>query len=268
MNNELYQRLADASARYAPLWLITVIAVEGSTPVEAGAKMAVALDGSIIGSVGGGEIERLVIHRIVAEQPRSLQRWRYDLGLDHPDAEKTGMVCGGFQEMLIEPLFLGTPLFIVGGGHCGVALSAMAARTGFTVTVLDDREEWSSPGKHPGAARSVHISYSDIRAHLSPSPDTFVAIMTHGHKHDETVLRQLVRSDWRYLGMMGSSRKIAAVLRRMEADGFTRDELSRVYTPIGFPIGSHTPDEIAVSILAQMIAVRNNLPAQNANPLL
>ena len=92
--------------------------------------------------------------------------------------------------------------------------------------------------------------------------------MTHGHKHDETVLRQLVRSDWRYLGMMGSSRKIAAVLRRMEADGFTRDELSRVYTPIGFPIGSHTPDEIAVSILAQMIAVRNNLPAQNANPLL
>jgi xanthine dehydrogenase accessory factor len=180
------------------------------------------------------------------------------------DAERTGMVCGGFQEILIEPLFFGAPLFIIGGGHCGMALSAMASRTGFTVTVLDDRDEWASKEKHPGAAQVVRTSFLDVVPHIAFSPEAFIVIMTHGHKHDEAALRQVVRKEYRYLGMLGSERKAAEVLARLKADGFTDAELERVHTPAGFAIGSHTPEEIAVSILAQMIAVKSGRTSKPA----
>ena len=263
MNLDVFRTAAEAGARHTPVWMATVIAVDGSTPVEPGMKMAVKADGSAVGTIGGGEIERRVIERIHSEKPTALQRWRYDLGLNVSDAEKTGMVCGGFQEILIEPLFVGTPLFIIGGGHCGVALSTIASRTGFTVTVLDDREEWASTDKHPGALQVVRTSFLDIVPHIAFSPETFIVIMTHGHKHDEAALRQVVRKEYRYLGMLGSERKAADVLARLTSDGFTREELARIHTPAGFDIGSHTPEEIAVSLLAQMVAVKNGKPAEN-----
>jgi xanthine dehydrogenase accessory factor len=268
MTKELFQMLADAGAHHSPTWLATVIEGDGSTPVKAGMKLAVRSDGSFIGTIGGGELERRVIERINAEHPTEVQRWRYDLGLGNTADEKTGMICGGTQEILVEPLFMGTPLHIFGGGHCGVALSALASTTGFTVTVIDDRTEWSSPAKHPGAAHTLLSSFLDISAHIPHTPDAFIVIMTHGHKHDEAVLRQVIRTPHTYLGMLGSERKVREVFERMTRDGFTNEELGRVHSPAGFAIGSHTPEEIAVSILAQMIAVKNKQTSHNANPLL
>jgi xanthine dehydrogenase accessory factor len=267
MIDDLFQTLADASAHQSPTWLATVIEGDGSTPVKPGMKLAVRYDGSIIGTIGGGELERRVIERITSERPLEVQRWRYDLGLGEDAGEKTGMICGGTQEILIEPLFIGTPLFIYGGGHCGVALSALASKVGFTITVVDDREEWSSREKHPGAARTLCSSFLDITSHLPHTPDTFIVIMTHGHKHDEAVLRQILPTPHAYLGMLGSERKVTEVFERMKRDGFSEEELRRVYSPAGFAIGSHTPEEIAISIIAQMLAVKNGKPGLSANPL-
>jgi xanthine dehydrogenase accessory factor len=263
MINDFFQSLADASAHQTPTWLATVIEGDGSTPVKPGMKLAVRDDGLIIGTIGGGELEKRVIERIASERPSEVQRWRYDLGLGENAGEKTGMICGGTQEILIEPLFFGIPLFIYGGGHCGVALSALASKVGFTVTVVDDRKEWSSREKHPNAARTVLASFLDLSSQLPHPPEAFIVIMTHGHKHDEAVLRQVLRTPHAYLGMLGSERKAAEVFERMKRDGFSEEELRRVYSPAGFAIGSHTPEEIAISILAQMVAIKNGKTGHN-----
>lgn len=268
MMNDLFQLLADASSQHSPTWVATVIDADGSTPVKPGMKLAVRSDGSFVGTIGGGALEKQVIERIRSDRPSEVQRWRYDLGLGENAGEKTEMICGGSQEILIEPLFSGTPLFIYGGGHCGVSLSALASKVGFTVTVIDDREEWSSREKHPHAAQTILASFVDLADRVPLTPESFIVIMTHGHKHDEAVLRQLIRTRHAYLGMLGSERKVADVFQRMMKDGFTRNELGSVHSPAGMSIGSHTPEEIAISILAQMLAAKNGEPTHNANPLM
>jgi len=257
MNADFLKTVADAAAGEAPAWLATVITTTGSTPARIGMKMIVRPDGAITGTIGGGELEKMVIEKVRAQLPAVAQRWSFDLGSRTGAEFATAMVCGGVEEILVEPLRSGTPLVIFGGGHCGVALSFLAAWTGFTVTVVDNREEWANGRKHPAAARAVCIPYDAILDRLELSADTYIAIMTHGHIHDASVLRQLLVREWAYLGMIGSGKKVREVFDALRREGVTEDRLSRVSAPIGVPIGSHTPEEIAVSIVAQMIAVRS-----------
>ncbi len=259
MSVKFYDRLAEAARGGPPAWLATVITSTGSTPARAGMKMIILGDGNIDGTIGGGALERIVLEKVRGESPSTVQRWSFDLGAESGAGLSTPMECGGVEEVLVEPLSSGPPLFIFGGGHCGVALSRLAAWTGFAVTVYDNRAEWASAVKHPDARRTVCAPYDDVLAHVGASADAFAVIMTHGHQHDETVLRQLVKHPWRYLGMIGSARKVGVVFENMRKDGFTPGVLSHVSSPVGFAIGSHTPEEIAVSIVAQMIAVRNGV---------
>ena len=256
--SEFYQSLSQhLSSEQQPGWIATVVETDGSTPARVGMKQFIRLNDTPLGTIGGGEIELKVIERIRLEQPREAMVWKYDLGLGEAGTEKTKMICGGVQAILVEPLQSGDTLYIFGGGHCGIALSKLAAQCGFAVTVIDDRPEWASREKHPAAFRAECLPYPELNK-LAFSPNAYAVIMTHGHSHDETVLRQLVTHDWKFLGMLGSATKVAALFRRMEKDGFTAEQLQRVIAPVGFDIGSHTPQEIAVSIVAQMVAVRNN----------
>ena len=256
MSIQLFKEIAEAEEHRTPVWLTTVIGVEGSTPVEPGMKMIVHADGRINGTIGGGEIEHRVIERIVNEKPAVIARWRYDLGMRHEDALPTGMVCGGFQEILVEPLFTGSPLILFGAGHCSIALSEMAARTGFLVTVVDDRPEWANAQRHPYAASIVCRPFDEAAEVLQFQPDTFIAIMTHGHKFDEMAVRQCLGKQYKFLGLLGSDKKVRQVFERLQNDGYDESALRTISAPVGFDIGSHTPEEIAVSILAQMIAVK------------
>lgn len=251
-----FVRLAEAEQKGSPFWIATVIAVEGSTPVETGMKMAVFADGASEGTIGGGEIEKRVIERIHRERPKGLHRWRYDLGAPEPMGEKTGMLCGGMQEILVESYFNGIPLYIFGGGHCGIALSSLAAVNGFAVTVLDDRDEWASLDRHSSAVQVVKTPFQNVASHVQFSEDCFLVIMTHGHRYDEIVLRQCLDKPFRYLGMLGSGRKVGELLKRLREDGVDPKTLERLHAPVGLEIGSHTPEEIAVSIVAEMIAVK------------
>jgi xanthine dehydrogenase accessory factor len=170
------------------------------------------------------------------------------------------------EEILVEPLASGVPLIIFGGGHCGIALSRLAAQTGFAVTVYDCREEWASTDKHPHAARLLCAPYDGVVDRVALTPQTYVVIMTHGHQHDASVLRQVVGSEWKYLGMMGSGKKVGAVLEGLRTSGVDPARIARISSPIGVAIGSHTPDEIAVSIVAQLIAVRNGIDGASLSP--
>ena len=266
----IYNKINVAINNCTPAWLTTVTNVTGSTPAAIGMKMLVYADGSIYGTIGGGEIEKKVIEKIVSSLPDNTEKISYNLGTNNESAETTNMVCGGVQEILIEPLLNGTPLYIIGGGHCGMALSSIASKSGFFVTVIDNRLEWANKDKHPGAVKTICSDYDKINEVILNSKDAFVVIMTHGHIHDQLVLEQLLNRECKYLGMIGSKRKVKILIDNLIAKGYNKETLKSVFAPLGLVIGTHTPDEIAVSITAQMIAVKNGLKKIkfNQNPLL
>ena len=266
----IYNKINEAINNCIPAWLTTVINVTGSTPASIGMKMLVYADGSICGTIGGGEIEKKVIEKIVSTLPDNTEKISYNLGTNNDSAESTNMVCGGVQEILIEPLLKGIPLYIIGGGHCGIALSSVASKTGFYVTVIDNRHEWANKEKHPNAVKTVCSDYDKINDVILNTKDAFIVIMTHGHIHDQLVLEQLLNRECNYLGMIGSKRKVKIVIENLITKGYNKEILKSVFAPLGLEIGTHTPDEIAVSIMSQMIAVKNGFKEIkfNQNPIL
>ncbi len=254
---DIYQKIVDAKNRNETFWIVTVTEVIGSTPARAGMKMLVYETGAIDGTIGGGEIEKLIIDKIVSQKPDSVEKWKYNLGTSDESSELTHMECGGIQEVMIEPIQSKNKLYIIGGGHCGIALCNLASLTDFAVTVLDNREEWASREKHPAALECKCIDYNDVANYIKFSIDsTYIAIMTHNHKYDEFVLKILLDKEYKYLGMIGSERKVSMVFQRMIKEGYSKEKIKNVYSPIGLNIGSHTPAEIAISIMAQIISVR------------
>lgn len=237
------------------IWVATVIAAQGSTPGKPGMKMVIYPDGTTAGTIGGGQVERDVIAETLEKRYSALTRRLYEMSGDF--GQQAGMACGGQQEVIIEPFGSSAPLYIVGAGHCAMELSALAARCGFAVTVIDDRPEWANRERHPRAKVLICQDYSNLERHIAFSEDAFVVIMTHQHLHDEEALRACIRRKWRYLGMIGSRRKVGLLFDKLASEGVERKLLDRVSSPIGLDIGSETPAEIAVSITAQLIEVRN-----------
>lgn len=257
MNKIIYKKIAQHIEANEPCWLATIIHTEGSTPARVGMKMLVHINGELDGTVGGGAVEKKVIDKIMKEQPDKPSKWNFDLD-GNSDFTRTGMICGGIQEILIEPLFNSTQLFIIGGGHCGKALGELASRCNFAVTIIDDRAEVATKANHPHANQVICIPYHDIARHINFSAETFIVAMTHGHKHDQLVMENILRNEYKYFGVIGSQQKVNATFAKLAAKGFSKQELQTIYSPIGFKIGSQTPMEVAISILSQLIAVKND----------
>jgi xanthine dehydrogenase accessory factor len=267
----IYNDIKEAIEKNEPSWLVTVTNVIGSTPAKIGMKMIVYSDGKIKGTVGGGEIEKRIIDKIVDMKPVDVDKWSYNLGTHNIEAEETNMECGGTQEVIVEPLTTENNLYRIGGGHCGMALSTLTAKTGFFVTVIDNRSDWANKEKHPLAKNIVCPDYKNICDKMTFSENTFIVIMTHGHAHDEYALEQVINEKYKFVGMIGSSRKVSIVFENLMKKGISKDKIRNVYSPVGLDIGAtHTPEDIAVSIMAQLIAVKNNKREikLNLNPLL
>jgi xanthine dehydrogenase accessory factor len=233
---------------------VTVIRAQGSTPQRAGAKMLVFSDGRIIGTIGGGCYENDAIGkaRLALTEGRS-SVVHYELNDDF--AQENGLICGGRMDVHIDPLLPDPHLFVIGAGHVGHHLAKIAADAGFRLHVVDDREKFASPERFPGAEIIVEpIPEWLHRASIPPS--AFVVVVTRGHIHDLDAMRALAARDLRYLGLIGSRAKVARIYDLLIAEGMPVECLERVHAPIGFDIGAVTPAEIAVSILAELIAVR------------
>ncbi len=254
---KFYRQVLEAIESGKTAYTAVITSATGSTPQKPGAKMLIFEDRKTIGTVGGGDVERKLIEDVVARQPQEAWTVKYILNELERGEQDPKMSCGGSVSLLVEPLANPHHLYIVGGGHCGVELSKLAARVGFSVTIYDNREEWANKEKHPSASRIICAPYDEVGSRIQFTDNTYIAIMTHGHSHDEEVLRISIKQKFRYLGAIGSKRKSSLMFERMKADGFTQDELSSVKCPIGIPIPSHTPAEIAVSIVAQLIEVKN-----------
>jgi xanthine dehydrogenase accessory factor len=255
MYPEIYREIARLIEAGEEGAVATVIEASGSTPRESGAKMLVYPDGRILGTVGGGNIEQQVIKEALAVISAG-QAKKLDYRLA-PGGE-LGMICGGDTEVFIEPILVSPCLFIFGAGHIGLYLAKMARLAGFKIIVVDDRAEYATPDRFPGAARMVVADFAHAFEQLDVNGNSFIVIITHGHLGDETVLAGALKTPARYIGMIGSRSKNAAVFAHLKSQGYTQAELDRAHAPIGLPIHAQTPEEIAVSILAEVIQARRS----------
>lgn len=235
---------------------MTIVRANGSTPQRTGAKLLVFADGRTVGTIGGGCYENDAIGRareVIASGKPALVK--YDLNDDF--VEESGLICGGQMEVYIDPISPAPRLYVVGGGHVGFHLARAAADAGFRVHVIDDREKFANRERFPTAE---DIVVDDIAAwlHRADVPSSaYVVVVTRGHTHDFDALRALGARDLRYLGLIGSRAKVVRVFDALLAEGMPPECLERVHAPIGLDIGAITPAEIAISILAELIAVRH-----------
>jgi xanthine dehydrogenase accessory factor len=256
MNHEVFAALGEAMSRGEEAALVTIVSSNGSTPQRVGAKMLVFADGRIVGTVGGGCYEHDAIGRArQVLESRKACTVKYDLNDDF--AEETGLVCGGQMEVFIEPIEAAPSVYIFGAGHVGFYLARMAHEAGFGVHVIDDRAAFANTERFPFAAEVV---VDDIPAWLAkttlPSA-AYAVIVTRGHRNDLDALRALAPRELRYIGLIGSRAKVARLYDAVSAEGSVAPgHLARINAPIGLDLGAVTPQEIAVSITAELIAVR------------
>jgi len=248
---ELYEEMVRLTRKGEPYTLATVVAASGSSPRKAGAKMLVRGDGSSIGSVGGGRVESETIEAAI----RALASGETTT-LEFVLTEEHGFACGGNMSVFVEPQGRRPLLVMFGAGHVGRAVTRLAHQCGFRVVVVDERPECASQELLPGADE-VHCSpVTDAFERLKLLPNSFVVIATTGHLHDFDAVRGCLASEAGFIGLLGSRRKREVLLQTLCDDGFDQASRARVITPVGIEIGAQTPEEIAVSIVAQLIKLR------------
>ena len=250
--NDIYRRIAELAEAGSEFAVATVVATGGSSPRESGAKMLIQPGGEILGSVGGGRLEKLVLEDAAAALADGASVLKhYTLEAEHEGG--IGMVCGGDVDVFIEVHKTPRKMLICGAGHVGKALVAAAAELGMPVTVVDSREEFTDSSRFPAPVRVLVADPASEKAASLVSENTFVIITTHTHESDLAALRALLPCNPAYIGMIGSRRKVKTFFDKLREDGFTEEELAQVHSPIGLDIGAETPEEIAVSILAEII---------------
>lgn len=247
----MYEEMVRLTRGSEAFVLATVTASSGSSPRKPGAKMLVRSDGTLLGSVGGGRVERETVEAALTaladETPRILE---FVL------TEENGFACGGSMSVYIEPQGHRPLLLMFGAGHVGRAVTALAHGCGFRVVVVDERPECASNELLPGAAQVICTPLQDAFAHLQPGPDDFIIIATPGHHGDFAAVRGCMATRAGFIGLLGSRRKRETLLQTLEEEGFDLEQRERIVTPVGLDIGAQTPEEIAVSIVGQLIARR------------
>ena len=233
--------------------LATIVQCNGSTPQKIGAKMLVRDDGSIFGTIGGGSLEAEVIKSALMVMSEGVPR-AIPFELTENLAQ---LVCGGKVLVYIEPIMAAPHLIILGAGHVGKALAAIGKFLRFKVTVVDDRQQYANKENIPNADDLVIVEFQKAFAEVAVGKGSYIVIATRGHNHDFDAVRAALHTNAEYIALLGSARKKSLVLKTLETEGFSQHDISRVVTPAGLPIGSVSPEEIAISIMAQIIQVRN-----------
>ena len=237
--------------------LATIVEVGGSIPSFQSAKLLVREDGSMVGTVGGGCVEAQVFtaarEAMETGRPKLLN---FNLGQDA--AYESGLICGGQVDIFVEPILPQPRALIFGAGHISKSLTKVASLAGFATCVIDDRESYANRERFPEADEVLAGEYEEVFPRLAVNEGSYLIIVTRGHRDDLRVLRQAATTPARYVAMIGSKRKVISVVKELEKEGVPREALERIHAPMGLEIGAVTPEEIAVSVVAEMIAVRRN----------
>jgi len=244
--------------------LATIVQVQGSIPSYECSKILIRDDGSIVGTVGGGCVEADVWSAaqdvMREEKPRRLH-----FNLNANPEYDTGLVCGGSLDIFVEPILATPTLYLFGGGHVSLSVAKVAGLAGFEIVVSDDREAFANKERFPAAVATHAGPWEEIFPKIAANDLSYIVIATRGHKGDLDCLRWSVSTQARYIGMVGSKRKLAEFFRILTAEGVSTERLEQVHSPVGLDIGALTPEEIAVAIVAEMIAVRRKVSSSAAS---
>jgi xanthine dehydrogenase accessory factor len=256
MNQEVFSALNDALQRGDEVALVTIVSSTGSTPQRVGAKMLVYADGRTVGTIGGGCYENEAFWKArEAIKSRKPIKLKFDLNDDF--AQETGLVCGGQMEVFVEPVEPSPELYVFGAGHVGYFVAKMAYEVGFHVHVIDDREKFANAERF---GEGIDVIVDNIPTWLENSqlaPTSYVVVVTRGHTHDLDAMRVLAARSLRYRGLIGSKAKVKRIFDALVEEGVAAKSLEGIHAPIGLDIGAITPQEIAVSIVAELIAVKH-----------
>jgi xanthine dehydrogenase accessory factor len=237
--------------------LATIVEVNGSIPSFQTAKLLVREDGSLVGTIGGGCVEAEVWNAarevMRTEKPRNMS-----FSLSQDAAYDNGLICGGQLQVLVECIVPQPAAIVFGGGHISKSLSKVLDTAGFRVSVIDNREAYANAERFPEAAAVYAEEYEEVFPRLSVNETSYIVIVTRGHRDDMRVLRWAIGTPARYIAMIGSKRKTIGVVKELEKEGVSRSAFDNVYAPMGFEIGAVTPEEIAISVAAEMIAMRRD----------
>ncbi len=234
--------------------IATIISTKGSFPRKEGTRMLVSEDGEFWGTIGGGAVERNVLDlarsairdkRIIVEEFSSTKN----------NEQPNKMICGGRATVVIESYHPSKEILIFGAGHVGLAIYQIVHFLGFNVTVVDDRKEFATPERFPHAEKVIRKTFSASFKQTMVTKQTAIIVCTRRHDMDQACLEFALKTDAAYIGLLGSRSKWAQIKRNLKDKGFKPAEIRRVYCPIGLDIGAHTPEEIAVSVAAQLIQV-------------
>ena len=235
--------------------IATIVQVRGSIPSYESAKLLVREDGSMLGTIGGGCVEAEVwtaAQDVMRDEKAKIMTF----DLTDESMGDGGLICGGKVEIFVEPILPTPKVVIFGAGHISTQVSKIATVAGFKTTVVDNRPVYANAERFPEAEAIFSESFEQAFDQIVPNENTYLIIVTRGHQEDQNVLRWAVKTDARYIGMIGSKRKIRAIVEQLEAEGISRERLERVFMPIGLDIGAVLPEEIAVAIVAELIHVR------------
>lgn len=235
--------------------LATIVQIRGSVPSFQTAKMLVRDDGSTLGSVGGGCVEADVwaaAQDVIREEKSKVLTF----DLTEESMAEGGLICGGKVEIFVEPILPIPEMVIFGAGHISTQVSKIATLAGFRTTVVDNRPVYANKERFPEADAIYSESFEEAFGALAPHENTYLVIVTRGHQEDENVLRWAIGTGARYIGMIGSKRKVRTIAEHLVEEGISRERLEKVHMPIGLEIGAVTPEEIAVAIVAEAIHVR------------
>ncbi len=252
---DVYEELVRLRRSGQKCALATIVQVNGSIPSFQSAKLLVREDGSMLGTIGGGCVEAEVWTAarevMETEKPRKL-----DFSLGQDAAYENGLICGGQLSVYVEPVTPQPRALIFGAGHISKSLAKAAEMAGFATVVVDDREQYANRERFPDAEEVHAGEYEEVFEKLDVTGASYIIIVTRGHRDDMRVLRWAVGTPARYVAMIGSKRKVLSVVKELEKEGISEEAFAKLNAPMGFDIGAVTPEEIAISVVAEMIAVR------------
>ena len=248
MTEKIFKKVNELMAKGATFAIVTIVKTEGSTPRKAGAKMIVHEDGSTFGTIGGDCVESGAVAEAI-EAMREGTSKTFSAALEEEELGGIGMKCGGVAEVYIEVIKPTPKLLIIGGGNIGAQLAKLGHNVGFSITVIDPaaRED-----DFPDFVEVIPEMVEKGAKMAGITPQTYIVVST-GHKYDEAALKAVIDSGAAYIGMVGSKRKAAVTYRSLMDEGISEDKVRMVHTPVGLDIGAETPEEIAVSIMAEII---------------
>lgn len=251
----IYQALSELEKNNGSAALCTVIKSEGSTPRHVGSKMLVHSDGKFVGTVGGGELENRVI-KAARESLNNGKSQTLTYTMADPSRGDPG-VCGGTVEVFVEPILPPALIVVIGAGHVGKAVVHLAKWLGFRVAVSDDRAEFCNPEAIPNADAYYPVPMAELTNQFKVTPQTYFVVTSRGSSVDAVGMPSLLDSEAAYIGVIGSKRRWLTTVKALKEKGVAEDKLARVHSPMGLELNAETPEEIAVSIMAEILMLRD-----------